>query len=153
MRTLAGVVRIAYAEQYVDTMNYFRAVYASGEKSLRVLDLTKEAIALNGGNYTVWHHRWELVLALGTDVAAELAYVEAMALDNPKNYQVWGGVQLTQRLTHSLKAPGFNPCAYNVMKSWFSKLEIFTNSTLHTHLRPPLRRGVEPHAAVHRAAW
>ena len=57
------MVRIAYAEQYVDTMNYFRAVYATGETSERVLRLTKEAIEMNGANYTVWHHRWKLVLA------------------------------------------------------------------------------------------
>ena len=89
--TFPDVVRIAYAEQYVDTMNYFRAVYATGETSERVLRLTKEAIEMNGANYTVWHHRWQLVLALGADLAAELAYVEAMALENPKNYQVGGG--------------------------------------------------------------
>lgn len=53
--TLADVVRIAYADQYVDTMNYFRAVYATDEKSTRVLDLTREAIAQNGANYTARH--------------------------------------------------------------------------------------------------
>jgi protein farnesyltransferase/geranylgeranyltransferase type-1 subunit alpha len=88
------VVRIAYANQYVDTMNYFRAVYATGEKSARVLALTEEAISQNGANYTVWHHRWEVVLALGSDIAIELSYVEAMALDNPKNYQVWNHMRL-----------------------------------------------------------
>jgi hypothetical protein len=34
-------VRIAYAAPYADTMDYFRAVYASGETTQRVLDLTK----------------------------------------------------------------------------------------------------------------
>ena len=66
------VVRIAYPEAYVDTMNYFRAVYASGEVSERALALTESAIALNGANYTVWHRRWELVKALGADLDAEL---------------------------------------------------------------------------------
>jgi hypothetical protein len=32
-----------------------------------------------------------------------------------------GLVQVESSLTHSLKAPGFNPCAYEV-RTWFSKL-------------------------------
>jgi len=39
--SLPAVVRIAYAAPYADTMDYFRAVYASGETTQRVLDLTK----------------------------------------------------------------------------------------------------------------
>ena len=94
MSTLRVVVRIAYADQYVDTMNYFRAVYASGEMSRRALDLTEEAIDLNGANYTVWHYRWELAMGLGVDVNDELGYAEAMAVRNPKNYQVWNHMRL-----------------------------------------------------------
>ena len=88
------VVRIAYPEAYVDTMNYFRAVYASGEVSERALALTESAIALNGANYTVWHRRWELVKALGADLDAELEYVAAKCRANPKNYQVWNHIRL-----------------------------------------------------------
>jgi protein farnesyltransferase/geranylgeranyltransferase type-1 subunit alpha len=88
------VVRIAYAEEYADTMNYFRAVYASGEVSERALALTESAIALNGANYTVWHRRWELVKALCADLDAELEYVAAKCRANPKNYQVWNHIRL-----------------------------------------------------------
>jgi len=47
------VVPIAYTEEFRETMDYFRAVYVSDERSPRSLQLTSEAIHLNPGNYTV----------------------------------------------------------------------------------------------------
>ncbi|GKC54854.1 hypothetical protein Tco_1077599 [Tanacetum coccineum] len=46
------VVPIQYTEEFTDTMSYFRAVYLSDERSLRALQITKEAIHFNAGNYT-----------------------------------------------------------------------------------------------------
>ena len=37
---------------------------------------------------TVWHYRWVCVLETGADLEAELRYVQEMAADKPKNYQV-----------------------------------------------------------------
>jgi|TARA_B110000977_G_scaffold107135_1_gene139522 protein farnesyltransferase/geranylgeranyltransferase type-1 subunit alpha len=62
--TANPIVSIDYRPEYVDVMNYFRAVFVSGEVSRRVLDLTADAIAMNGANYTVWHRRWEVVEAM-----------------------------------------------------------------------------------------
>lgn len=47
------VVSIAYKDEFRETMDYFRAVYHSNERSARALDLTSDAIKLNAGNYTV----------------------------------------------------------------------------------------------------
>lgn len=47
------VVSIAYKDEYVETMDYFRALYKADERSCRALELTTEAIQLNSGNYTV----------------------------------------------------------------------------------------------------
>lgn len=48
------VAQIAYAEDFVKSMDLFRAVLFKGEHSLRVLHLTKELLQLNASNYTVW---------------------------------------------------------------------------------------------------
>ena len=120
------VVAIDYPPEYVDAHDYFRAVHASGEVSRRALDLTAECLRMNGANYTVWHRRWALVEALaaaeaetkasyvspaidgddGEDhrehpapslVDLEFAYATAMALENPKNYQVWNHMRLVSQ--------------------------------------------------------
>ena len=97
------VVLIDYADEYVDAMDVWRAVYRSRERSRRVLDLTRDVIGMNGGAYTVWHHRWELVSALGVDLAEELRYAGTMARANPKNYQVWNHMRLCSQ---AMKASG-----------------------------------------------
>ncbi|VAI34569.1 unnamed protein product [Triticum turgidum subsp. durum] len=47
------VVSIAYRDDFREVMDYFRALYAAGERSPRALRLTADAIHLNPGNYTV----------------------------------------------------------------------------------------------------
>jgi len=113
------VVAIDYRPEYVDAHDYFRAILQSGEVSRRALDLTAECLRMNGANYTVWHRRWALVETLAAAEAErwassdtrgeesdrdekpskslfdlEFAYAAAMALENPKNYQVWNHMRL-----------------------------------------------------------
>lgn len=47
------VVPIDYRPDFVETMDYFRAIYVADERSSRALNLTAEAISFNAGNYTV----------------------------------------------------------------------------------------------------
>ncbi|PKA55796.1 Protein farnesyltransferase/geranylgeranyltransferase type-1 subunit alpha [Apostasia shenzhenica] len=83
------VVPIAYRDEFRETMDYFRAVYLSGERSARALDLTAEAIGMNPGNYTVWHFRRLVLEALKIDLHDEIKYVNCAAASNSKNYQIW----------------------------------------------------------------
>ncbi|KDP42807.1 hypothetical protein JCGZ_23749 [Jatropha curcas] len=83
------VVPIAYKPEFEETMNYFRALYLSDERSPRALQLTHQAILLNPGNYTVWHFRRLVLEALNIDLHEELDYIERIAKKNTKNYQIW----------------------------------------------------------------
>ncbi|KAI9017701.1 hypothetical protein BC832DRAFT_572734 [Gaertneriomyces semiglobifer] len=83
------LVPIAYAPEYSDAMNYFRAVLSSKERSDRVLKLTEYLVRKNPGHYTVWQYRLETLMELTNDFTAELDFIESMAEDNPKSYQIW----------------------------------------------------------------
>ncbi|KAH0915934.1 hypothetical protein HID58_030380 [Brassica napus] len=65
------VVPIAYKEDFRETMDYFRAIYRSDERSPRTLRLTEEALRLNSGNYTVWHFRRLVLEELDHDFSSK----------------------------------------------------------------------------------
>jgi len=83
------VVPIAYSPQFSDTMNYFRAIIQSEEKSERALKLTEEVISINSANYTAWCYRRDVLRALNSDLEPELVYISKIGGKNPKNYQIW----------------------------------------------------------------
>jgi len=70
-------------------MGYLRAVMAAKEHSLRVLALTEDIISMNAAHYTVWLYRASTIFALDYSVDKELDWVNEVALDNEKNYQIW----------------------------------------------------------------
>ena len=59
------------------------------EHSPRVLDLTEHIISMNAAHYTVWLYRASTIFALSSDIDQELIWVNGVALDNQKNYQIW----------------------------------------------------------------
>jgi protein farnesyltransferase/geranylgeranyltransferase type-1 subunit alpha len=66
----------------------------SQERSPRVLALTSHIISLNPAHYTVWLYRASTLFAIDSSLDEELEWVNEIALDNQKNYQIWHHRQL-----------------------------------------------------------
>jgi protein farnesyltransferase/geranylgeranyltransferase type-1 subunit alpha len=82
-------VPIAYSPEFTETMDYFRAVLQSDERSERSLALTKEVISCNSANYTAWYFRRIVLEDLKRDLTEEFTMTEDIASVTPKNYQLW----------------------------------------------------------------
>lgn len=67
---------------------------ATQEHTPRVLTLTSHIISLNAAHYTVWLYRAATLFALDSSIEDELEWVNEIALDNQKNYQIWHHRQL-----------------------------------------------------------
>ncbi|KAI8581566.1 hypothetical protein K450DRAFT_231939 [Umbelopsis ramanniana AG] len=83
------LVPIAYSREYSEAMDYFRAVARVNEKSQRVLELTAHIIDMNPAHYTIWQYRQSLLDALKMDLNTELDFIDVLAEEKSKNYQIW----------------------------------------------------------------
>jgi len=83
------VCPIAYTPEFTDTMNYFRAILHSDERSERALHLSEEVLQLNPAHYTAWYFRRLVLASLETNLVPELELISKIGADNPKNYQIW----------------------------------------------------------------
>lgn len=96
-----------------EAMDYFRAVARVNEKSKRVLELTAHVIDMNPAHYTIWYvisndqsrilyvsyshafmcfqrqYRQSLLDALKMDLNTELDFIDVLAEEKSKNYQIW----------------------------------------------------------------
>src|SRR4051794_7925631 len=70
-------------------MAYLRAVMQAKEHSPRCLRLTEHIIAMNPAHYTVWLFRAANVFALKLPIPDEMEWLNGVALENLKNYQIW----------------------------------------------------------------
>lgn len=89
-----ALVPIAYAPEYRDAMDYFRALVATREKSARGLDLTELIIRFNPGHYSIWAYRAEILMKLRETEGDKVLETELDLLDelvkfHLKSYQVW----------------------------------------------------------------
>ncbi|KAE8452417.1 hypothetical protein EG329_000319 [Mollisiaceae sp. DMI_Dod_QoI] len=84
-----ALAAIAYTDEYAEAMGYLRAIMAAQEYSPRVLDLTEHIISMNAAHYTVWLYRATTLLALNSSVTDEIEWVNNVALEHQKNYQIW----------------------------------------------------------------
>jgi protein farnesyltransferase/geranylgeranyltransferase type-1 subunit alpha len=82
------VVAIAYRDDFREVMDYFRALYAAGERSPRALRITADAIDFNPGNYTVRLPRplfaRSLRIRIGLDQKISIAVARSMEIWNWK---------------------------------------------------------------------
>eukprot|EP01061_Rhynchopus_euleeides_P022868 TRINITY_DN37344_c0_g1_i1.p1 TRINITY_DN37344_c0_g1~~TRINITY_DN37344_c0_g1_i1.p1 ORF type:complete len:328 (+),score=86.41 TRINITY_DN37344_c0_g1_i1:168-1151(+) len=83
------VVAIQYREVFADCHAYLRAVMQAGEKSARVIELTKTCIDNNAANYTAWKYRRDAILHTGASIQDELDLIAMMCSMFPKNFQIW----------------------------------------------------------------
>jgi protein farnesyltransferase/geranylgeranyltransferase type-1 subunit alpha len=91
-------------------MNYFRAIVQMNERSERALALTAEAIDMNAANYTAWYYRRLCLEATEADMKKELEFVNEMAEENPKNYQIWCVMLVPMFRFREPVAASFFPC-------------------------------------------
>ncbi|TVY18433.1 Protein farnesyltransferase/geranylgeranyltransferase type-1 subunit alpha [Lachnellula arida] len=89
-----ALAQIAYTDEYAEAMGYLRAVMAAKEHSPRVLTLTEHIISINPAHYTVWLYRASTLFSLQSSLTEELEWVNEVALENQKNYQIWHHRQL-----------------------------------------------------------
>jgi protein farnesyltransferase/geranylgeranyltransferase type-1 subunit alpha len=61
----------------------------ANEHSPRCLRLTEHIIGMNAAHYTVWLYRAANVFALQLPIPDEIAWLNRVALENLKNYQIW----------------------------------------------------------------
>ena len=59
------------------------------EYSERGLELTEHIIGMNAAHYTVWLYRASIVFALKRPIPEEMEWLNRIALDSLKNYQIW----------------------------------------------------------------
>ncbi|KAL2197428.1 hypothetical protein P885DRAFT_35640 [Corynascus similis CBS 632.67] len=84
-----ALAAIAYPAHYAEAMAYLRAVMQAKEYSSRCLRLTEHIIKMNPAHYTVWLYRAANVFALQLSIPDEIAWLNRVALENLKNYQIW----------------------------------------------------------------
>lgn len=67
---------------------------AVDELSPRALRLTEHVISMNPAHYTVWLFRFKIINALNISIPDEITWLNSVALENLKNYQIWHHRQL-----------------------------------------------------------
>ncbi|KAB8337077.1 hypothetical protein FH972_021381 [Carpinus fangiana] len=109
-----ALATIAYTDEYREATSYLRALMAENELSERGLLLTEHIIHLNPAHYTVWLYRSKTLESLGTPVPDEIQWLNLIALEHIKNYQIW---HHRQTLLTRLQASGNEAILKAVLKN------------------------------------
>ncbi|KAK4219225.1 hypothetical protein QBC37DRAFT_436789 [Rhypophila decipiens] len=84
-----ALASIAYPAEYAEAISYLRTVMLSKEYSERTLKLTEYIIDMNPAHYTVWLYRASIIFAMKLSIPDEIEWLNNVALENLKNYQIW----------------------------------------------------------------
>jgi len=83
-------VVVIWADADLETaISYLRAVMAKKEYSPRCLRLTETIIEMNPAHYTVWLYRASNIFAMKLPIPDEIEWLNSVALEHLKNYQIW----------------------------------------------------------------
>lgn len=98
--------RILYTDDYKQTMGILLALMHNQEYSERALAITELGIEMLASHYSTWIYRFNIIKALKKDLFEELDWIESVALENEKNYQIWNYRQLI--IKEQLKNDSYN---------------------------------------------
>jgi len=90
----SALARIAYPDFYAEAISYLRAVMVAEEYTPRCLRITEHVISMNPAHYTVWLYRFKIIQVLDLPIPDEIEWLNEVALNNLKNYQIWHHRQL-----------------------------------------------------------
>jgi len=83
------VCPIAYTPEFLDSMNYFRAILGKDERSERAFEVCTRVIKYNSACYTAWYFKRLVIEAISYDMHKEMVDTYEMSKNHPKNYQIW----------------------------------------------------------------
>ncbi|KAH3662413.1 hypothetical protein OGAPHI_005665 [Ogataea philodendri] len=84
------VCQILYTDEFKELISIAKGLMQKDEHSERALALTERVIKKVAAHYTIWSYRFNIVQDLeGFDLQKELDWCAQIALNNPKNYQIW----------------------------------------------------------------
>lgn len=104
------LAQIAYTDTYAEAMSYLRALMAANELSERTLKVTEYIIAINPAHYTCWGFRLRALFQVAKTqplqaaqadsgepavkeelswLKGEIEYLDKVAVQHEKNYQIW----------------------------------------------------------------
>jgi protein farnesyltransferase/geranylgeranyltransferase type-1 subunit alpha len=86
---LNPVCPIAYTPEFLDSMNYFRAILGKDERTERAFEVCTRVIKYNSACYTAWYFKRLVIEAISYDKHKEMADTYEMCKNHPKNYQIW----------------------------------------------------------------
>ena len=83
------ILNIKYEPHIEKCMDYFRAIWNSGEISERAFEISQRVVDILPGNFSVWVIRRKCIEKLKMSPELELAFIDEEIEDNEKCYQIW----------------------------------------------------------------
>jgi protein farnesyltransferase/geranylgeranyltransferase type-1 subunit alpha len=125
-----ALASIMYPPEYARAIEYLRAVMLKEETSPRCLRLAHLVITINPAHYTVWLYRFRNIEALGVPLDCEFAWLNGVALQHLKNYQIWHHRQSLLDLAIKRFPPSSDADAHHAASDKFARSELAFLATM-----------------------